>query len=104
PYTYVAGGTGGRGDLNADGAVGNDPIYIPRNAFDTAEIKFGGSAAEVQSQQAAFETFVDGATCLRSQRGRIMSRNSCRSPWMSLTNLAVRQALPSAHRQSLVFE
>ena len=51
PYTYVAGGTQGRGDLNADGAVGNDPIYIPRTAFDTAEIRFGGSQADVETQR-----------------------------------------------------
>jgi hypothetical protein len=104
PYTYVAGGTAGRGDLNADGAVGNDPIYIPRNAFDTTEIRFSGSAADVQTQQAAFERFVDGSSCLRSQRGRIMARNSCRSPWMSVTNLALRQTLPSIREQSLVLE
>ena len=104
PYTYVAGGAAGRGDLNADGAAGNDPIYIPRTAFDTAEIRFGGSAAEVQTQQAAFERFVDGATCLRNQRGRIMGRNSCRSPWMNVANLALRQTLPSVRAQSLVVE
>ena len=33
-----------------------------------------------------------------------MSRNSCRSPWTSLTNLAIRQALPSAPAQSLGVE
>ena len=80
PYTYVAGGAAGRGDLNADGAVGNDPIYIPRSAFDTAEIRFGGSAAEVATQQAAFERFVDGATCLRNQRGRIMAATAAGRP------------------------
>ncbi len=104
PYTYVAGGAAGRGDLNADGAAGNDPIYIPRTAFDTAEIRFAGSAADVQTQQAAFERFIDGATCLRHQRGRIMGRNSCRAPWMNVTNLAIRQALPSIREQSLVLE
>jgi hypothetical protein len=104
PYTYVAGGTQGRGDLNADGAVGNDPIYIPRSAFDTAEIRFGGSQAEERSQQAAFEGFVEGASCLRAQQGRIMTRNSCRSPWMSLTNLAIRQALTNVGGQSLSLE
>jgi hypothetical protein len=104
PYTYVAGGAQGRGDLNADGAVGNDPIYIPRTAFDTAEIRFAGAPAEVSAQQAAFDRFVDGAPCLRTQRGHIMSRNSCRSPWMNLTNLALRQALLSARDQPLVFE
>lgn len=104
PYTYIAGGTGGRGDLNADGAVGNDPIYIPRSAFDTAEMTFGGSESEVRTQQAAFERFVEGAPCLRAQRGRIMSRNSCRSPWTGLTNVAVRQAVPGGRSQSFVLE
>jgi hypothetical protein len=104
PYTYVAGGTAGRGDLNADGAVGNDPIYIPRTAFDTSEIRFAGSAAEVASQQGAFDRFVDGATCLSEQRGRIMSRNSCRVPWMHLTNLAIRQTLPSVRDHSWAIE
>ncbi|HKW46181.1 MAG TPA: TonB-dependent receptor [Gemmatimonadaceae bacterium] len=104
PYTYVAGGTQGRGDLNADGAVGNDPIYIPRTALDTAEIQFGGSPAEVAAQQVAFERFVDGASCLRRQRGQIMSRNSCRSPWVSQTNMAIRQALPSLHAHSFMLE
>ncbi len=104
PYTYVAGGTQGRGDLNADGAIGNDPIYLPRSVFDTAEIRFAGSAAEVGAQRAAFDQFIDGATCLRTQRGRIISRNSCRTPWMSLTNLAVRQAFPSVREQSFAVE
>ncbi len=104
PYTYVAGGTQGRGDLNADGAVGNDPIYIPRTAFDTSEIRFSGSPAEVAAQQSAFERFIDGADCLREQRGRIMARNSCRTPWMSLTNLALRQTLPTTGAQALVLE
>jgi hypothetical protein len=105
PYTYVAGGTLGRGDLNGDGAVGNDPIYIPRSAFDTTEIRFGGSQAEVAAQQAAFEHFIDGAACLGAQHGQIMSRNSCRSPWMSLTNLAIRQAIvPGIRSQSFAVE
>ncbi len=104
PYTYVAGGTQGRGDLNADGAVGNDPLYVPRSARDTAEIRFAGSAAEVAAQQDSFERFVNGASCLGAQRGRIMSRNSCRAPWMNLANLAVRQAIPALREHSLVLE
>ncbi len=104
PFTYVAGGTQGRGDLNADGAVGNDPIYIPRTAFDTTEISFSGTPTDVAAQQAAFEHFIEGSTCLHNQRGRIMKRNSCRSPWMNLTNLAVRQTLPIGRTQSLGME
>jgi hypothetical protein len=104
PYTYVAGGAQGRGDLNADGAVGNDPIYIPRNAADSTEIRFGGSTSQVEAQQSALERFIDGAPCLRNQRGRIMSRNSCRSPWMNLTNLAIRQTLPSRGAHAFALE
>jgi hypothetical protein len=104
PYTYVAGGAQGRGDLNADGAVGNDPIYIPRSAYDTSEIRFAGTPAEVESQQAAFEGFVNGASCLQKQRGQIMARNSCRTPSMNLTNLALRQGLPAGSGQSFALE
>jgi hypothetical protein len=104
PYTYVAGGAQGRGDLNADGAVGNDPIYIPRSSADTSEIRFTGSAAQVAAQQTEFDRFIDTASCLRQQRGRIMSRNSCRTPWMNLTNLSVRQALPTRQAQAFALE
>lgn len=104
PFTYVAGGAAPRGDLNADGATGNDAIYIPRTAFDTSEIRFAGTAAEVATQQAAFEEFIDGASCLREQRGRIMARNSCRSPWSNLAHAALRQSLPTASDHNLSVE
>jgi hypothetical protein len=104
PYTYVAGGAGGRGDLNADGAVGNDPVYIPRAANDTTEIRFTGTADQVAAQQAAFDRFIDTAPCLSRQRGRIMARNSCRTPWMNLTNLAIRQTLSEKSSQAFAVE
>ena len=104
PYTYVASGTSRRGDLNADGVVGNDPIYVPGSARDTAEIQFGGSPAEVSAQQTSLDRFIDRSACLRKQRGRIMTRNSCRSPWMNVTNLAVRQTLYADGAHSLQAE
>lgn len=104
PYTYVASGTSRRGDLNADGVVGNDPIYVPSSAHDTAEIQFGGSPAEVATQQASLDRFIDRSACLRKQRGRIMTRNRCRSPWMNVTNLAIRQTLYAAGAHSLQAE
>ena len=33
-----------------------------------------------------------------------MARNSCRTPWMNLANLAVRQTLPSRNGQALALE
>jgi hypothetical protein len=104
PFTYVAGGASGRGDLNADGAVGNDPLYIPLSALDTAEIRFAGTPSEIATQQLAFDRFVDGSACLRSQRGRIMARNSCRSPWMNIMNLGLRQTLPGIGAHVVVGE
>ena len=95
PFTYIAAAGPGRGDLNADGTNLNDPIYIPLNASDTAEIAFGGSAAEVAAQQSAMEDLITRSPCLRTQRGRIMARNSCRAPWVNLANMSIRQNLPA---------
>jgi hypothetical protein len=58
----------------------------------------------VIAQQGAFDRFVDGAACLRAQRGRIMSRNSCRSPWLHQTNVALRQMLPAAAKHVVTLE
>jgi hypothetical protein len=106
PFTYRAGGAGGRGDLNADGGL-NDPLYVPRSALDPGEIVFTGVSAEpgadnspaaqdarVLRQRAAFEQFVASSPCLRRQRGRILARNSCREPWAHTTAASLRQAIP----------
>lgn len=107
PFTYLAWGAGRRGDLNADGSNANDPIYVPRDAFDPDEIAFSGrldspdadnsaqaQAERVKRQQEALERFIEGTPCLRRQRGRILDRNSCREPWSHTTILSVRQAIP----------
>jgi hypothetical protein len=106
PFTYRAGGANRRGDLNADGSNANDPIYVPRNALDTLEIRFSGSSASLgadnstgaqayreQLQQQAFEGFVAGSSCLRRYRGRIMERNGCREPWSHTTVASVKQTV-----------
>jgi len=91
PFTYIAYGTGKRGDLNADGSNSNDPIYVPRNASDTREILFIGKSDEIPAQQAAFERFIESSDCLKKQRGSILLRNSCREPWSQTTIAGVRQ-------------
>jgi hypothetical protein len=111
PFTYLAFGTLGRGDLNADGSNANDPIYVPRNALDTLEIRFSGfsestgadnsptaQAARERAQRSSFENFIANTPCLRRQRGRILSRNTCREPWSNTTIASVRQAIPVAGR------
>jgi carboxypeptidase family protein len=104
PFTYVAGGNQNSGDLNADGTNVNDPIYIPRSALDTAEMHFTGDSLASASQAAAFDRFIDGANCLRRQRGRIMARNSCRSPWVNTTSLSLRQSFPGGNGHTVTAE
>ncbi|MFL5580393.1 MAG: TonB-dependent receptor domain-containing protein, partial [Gemmatimonadaceae bacterium] len=104
PFTYRAGGLNGRGDLNADGSDVNDPIYVPRSAQDTTEVRFDGQvtgsdsgaavqAERVRAQQTAFDRFIARSPCLRRQRGRILERNSCREPWSHTTVGSVQQAV-----------
>ena len=107
PFTYIAYGALGRGDLNADGSNGNDPVYVPRSALDTNEIRLSGfsdsvnadnspaaQAARERAQRTAFEDFVERTPCLRRQRGQIMERNSCPEPWSNTTIASVRQSIP----------
>jgi hypothetical protein len=111
PFTYRSWGVGRRGDLNADGSNANDPIYVPRDAFDPDVIAFSGQsdapdadnspsaqAARVEAQQSAFERLINETECLREQRGRILERNSCREPWSHTTIASVRQEIPIGDR------
>jgi hypothetical protein len=113
PFTDIAGGIGHRGDLNADGAA-NDPIYVPRSALDSTEIRFSGlsdsvgadnsaaaQARRVSAQQTAFENLIASTPCLRRQRGTIMSRNSCRQPSTQTTIASVRQSLSTTAGHTL---
>jgi outer membrane receptor for ferrienterochelin and colicin len=99
PFVYTYTGSSGRGDLNADGSSANDPIYIPTDATDASQIQFanasfGGVAYTAAQQAAAFEEFIGKNGCLRSQRGRIQDRGSCRNPWYNTLDVTLRQTLP----------
>ena len=98
PHDYVYGSSGGSSsDLNADGYNTNDLFYVPKNALDPAEIQFRQQGTRSPATQAQdLENFISGSPCLSSQRGRIMTRNSCRNPFTHLVDLSVRQRLPAA--------
>jgi hypothetical protein len=103
PFSYTA-----LGDLNGDGFNGNDLIYVPKNALDPNEIRIGTGvgASFVQNVRAAqaFEKFIEAQPCLDRQRGRIMERNSCRSPFQHRLDLSVRQSLPTIRGQKLAVQ
>jgi len=99
PFTFTDSTAGPsalpNGDLNADGSNANDPLYVPRNAADTAEIMFAGTPEDIARQQQALEAFISRTPCLRKQRGHILARNSCLAPWVHTSSAAVRQSLPA---------
>jgi outer membrane receptor for ferrienterochelin and colicin len=92
-------------DLNGDGYNGNDPIYVPKDATDPNEIKIGSmTAAGVFTQDAAaaadFNKFISQQACLNRQRGSIMRRNSCRTPWQNRMDLSFSQSVPTVRGQN----
>jgi hypothetical protein len=98
-YTYT-----GNGDLNGDGQVGNDLVYVPRSAYDTTQIRFSGTPQAQAEQAAALERYIQGESCLREQRGRIMTRNTCRSPWQNTINVSARQSVPTFEGHNLTLQ
>jgi outer membrane receptor protein involved in Fe transport len=104
PMTYVA-----NGDLNGDGYNGNDPLYIPRDATDPSEIIFvdqgtGADLITAADQAQAFERFISDNECLNEQRGKIMERNSCRTPWSQKIDVSLRQSLPEIRGQRITLQ
>lgn len=91
PFTFGDSTSGGLGDLNADGTSANDPIYVPLSAKDPAEIVFAGQDSVAQAE--AFDEFISRTPCLNRQRGAIVARNSCRSPWVNTSSVSLRQSL-----------
>jgi len=112
PMTYVH----ANGDLNGDGYNGNDPIYIPLDATDPTEIQLGAPQNPNAAVTAAnpfvldasmaqdFEDFISEHECLNENRGKIMERNSCRTPWSQKIDISLRQSLPEIRGQRLTVQ
>jgi hypothetical protein len=103
PFLYTT-----NNDINGDGVGGNDPIYVPRDAADLNEIRVGtGSGANFQPDPAvaaALNKFIDMQPCLNSQRGHIMKRNSCTSPFQKRVDVSMRQTLPEFGGQAFTLQ
>lgn len=82
-----------RGDANGDRYAANDLMYVPRDAADIALAD--------PSQYAELDQFMESEPCLRSQRGRIMRRNSCREPWVTVVNARISKVFPTVRGQSV---
>ncbi|HEV7994593.1 MAG TPA: TonB-dependent receptor [Gemmatimonadaceae bacterium] len=97
PHDYVYASSGGSSsDMNGDGYNTNDLFYVPKNALDPNEIQFRAQGTRTPATQAQdLESFIAASPCLSQQRGRIMTRNSCRNPFTHVMDLSVRQQLPT---------
>ncbi|MEJ2679775.1 MAG: TonB-dependent receptor [Gemmatimonadota bacterium] len=101
PYNFVY-----NSDLNGDGLSYNDPIYVPTDATDPNQIMFqdftSGGVTHTAAQQAQeFNDFINSHSCLKNERGQIMSRNACTAPWTNLVNVSVRQSLKTISMQNV---
>ncbi|MDB4877364.1 MAG: putative oar protein [Gemmatimonadetes bacterium] len=104
PFEYVYGN-----DMNGDNSTANDLVYVPKNAHDTKEIQFstngtGASALTPAMQADSLENFIASHDCLNSQRGTIMKRNSCRTPWTKTVNVSARQSLKTIGAQNFILQ
>jgi len=100
PYEYVYGS-----DMNGDNGTANDLIYVPTDAHDASQIQFQANGAFTAAAQAdSLERFITSHECLNSQRGTIMKRNSCRTPWTKVVNLSARQSLPTIKGQNFILQ
>lgn len=89
PITYIGGGFGGRGDLNADGILFNDPLYIIEGPGDPNMLW------ETPQDAQAYDALITAQDCLSDQRGQIQERNTCRNPWQNFLDLSVEQGFPA---------
>jgi hypothetical protein len=92
-------------DVNADGFNSNDLIYVPTDARDVNQIRFsqlGGFSPAAQAD--SLEAYINARPCLDSQRGTIMKRNSCRTPWTRSVNLSARKSISTFRGQNAILQ
>jgi outer membrane receptor protein involved in Fe transport len=81
------------GDMNGDGASGNDLIYIPRDASEMNFVPFtaGGRTFTAAEQAAAFEAYIQQDPYLRENRGQYAERGGLLLPMVARMDLSLIQ-------------
>jgi outer membrane receptor protein involved in Fe transport len=88
PYGYTV-----SNDANADGLAGNDLVYVPLYSTDIT-LRNAGDWTRL-------DKYINNEPCLNSQRGHLMSRNSCRNPWQTFLNARVSKTISTFGGQSM---
>ena len=92
-YEYAQGGRFSytySGDINNDGSVLNDLIYIPTPG-ELATYTFVGTATEQAEQRAAFEAYIQQDEYLSERRGSYAEKYAILSPWRGRWDIKVLQ-------------
>jgi hypothetical protein len=83
-------------DLNGDGITTNDAVYIPTGLTDPKGWQFKANGTTTAASQAqAFDNFITANPCLNKQRGTIMARDSCNTPWQDRLDVSIQQRIPT---------
>jgi outer membrane receptor protein involved in Fe transport len=93
-------------DLNGDGITTNDAIYVPTGLTDPKGWQFkdrgtGASLVTAAAQANAFDAFITANPCLNKQRGQIMAKQSCNTPWQDRADVSIQQRFPGFMGQRL---
>jgi hypothetical protein len=89
-------------DLNGDGVLGNDLMYIPSGP-GSGEVSFRGGAAE----EARFWDVVNANPGLAKAKGGVVSRNNSFNPWVNNFDVRLSQELPgfaSSHKATVTLD
>jgi hypothetical protein len=98
PFTYTV-----EGDANADGLgtiQSTDPVYVPAEVapggdIALVEIRDGRLGPAGEAEYARLNGYIEAEPCLRSQRGKLLGRNSCRNPWFGTLSARLTKSIPA---------
>ena len=94
------------GDVNGDGASGNDLIYVPANASEIRleEYTRDGQVITAAQQWQALDAFIEQDGYLSQNRGQISERFGLLNPWYQTLDLRILQDIkfPTGGRTSTI--
>ncbi|MES2605773.1 MAG: carboxypeptidase-like regulatory domain-containing protein, partial [Pseudomonadota bacterium] len=89
PYSWTY-----NNDLNGDGLLGNDLMFIPK-APGSGEVSFfGATAADRTAAEEKFWAIVNGDKALKAAAGGVISRNTAFAPWTNSFDMKISQEIP----------
>lgn len=101
PYSWTF-----NNDMNGDGVIGNDLMYIPSRP-GSGEVIFKGDTATNHANEDKFWAIVNESRSLRNAMGKTTKRNDSFAPWTNSFDLRLSQELPSlfaGHKASFTFD